>query len=171
MICTIISNGEEHNIKYRNEHEKPFLTIKEKLRETIWQLYCEGYDEFYVNCENGIPLWSAEIIVALKLYNQITLNIIVPFEEQCLNWSEDKRDRYYTIHEKADTVEFVCTKYENGCYQTAVEIMIDKSNLVIIFGNSEKAESSAKSWNWTDNYYNNLKKKIVEFEEKKEGTI
>lgn len=42
MICTILSNGEEH--------KTAFQTIREKLREIIWQLYCEGYNEFYANC-------------------------------------------------------------------------------------------------------------------------
>lgn len=83
MICTIISDGSELDRNCRNEKEKPYPEIKGRLRETIWKLFCEGYTEFYVNCEYGIPLWTAEIITALKLYNDIVLNIVVPFEEQC----------------------------------------------------------------------------------------
>lgn len=38
-------------------------------------MYCNGYDTFQVNCEYGIPLWTAEIITALKMYNSIFLDI------------------------------------------------------------------------------------------------
>ncbi len=144
MICSIISDGCELRSKCRNEHEMPILKVKNKLRDTVWQLYNDGYDEFYLNCEYGIPLWTAEIIAGLKLYNNITLNIIVPFEEQCRDWSENERDRYYSVHEKADNIIFACSEYEDGCYDTANEIMIDLSELVVISGNNEAAERYAK---------------------------
>lgn len=89
-------------------------------------------------------MWAAEIIANLKQHNQIKLNIVAPYEEQCLDWSEDKRDRYYYVHEKSDTVEFASSNYDSGCYDTAVEMMIEESDLVIIFGNSEKAEHYAE---------------------------
>ncbi|MBQ8827294.1 MAG: DUF1273 family protein [Oscillospiraceae bacterium] len=147
MICTIISDDWEYNVKYRNEHDEPYLKIKQQLRGVIWQLYCDGYDEFYVNCEYGIPLWSAEIIAALKFYNKICLKIVTPFEEQCCFWTENERDRYYAIHKMADTVEFACKGYRDNCYSIADEMMIDKSDLVIIFTKIENklcAEQYAK---------------------------
>lgn len=136
MICTIISDGSELDRNCRNEKEKPYPEIKGRLRETIWKLFCEGYTEFYVNCEYGIPLWTAEIITALKLYNHIVLNIVVPFEEQCRDWCEENRDRYYGIHEKADSVVFACREFEEGCYDIAAETMIDESDLAVIVGSS-----------------------------------
>ena len=32
-----------------------------------------------MNCEYGVPLWSAEIIIALQMYNDIELNIAMPY--------------------------------------------------------------------------------------------
>ena len=136
MICTIISDGSELDMNCRNEKEKPYPEIKGRLRETIWKLFCEGYTEFYVNCEYGIPLWTAEIITALKLYNDIDLNIVVPFEEQCRDWCEENRDRYYAIHEKADSVVFACREFEEECYDIAAEMMIDESDRAVIVGSS-----------------------------------
>ncbi len=145
MICSIITDGLELSSKCRNEHETPILKVKDKLRDTIWQLYHEGYDEFYTNCEYGIPLWAAEIIAGLKMYNNITLNIVVPFEEQCRDWAEHDRDRYYAVHEKADNIIFACSEYEDTCYDLANEIMIDLSELVVISGNNETSERYAKN--------------------------
>ncbi len=77
MNCTIISTGFENRLTCKNEYEKPYPEMKQILRETIWKAYCSGYTDFYVNCEHGIPLWAAEIICALKLYNNIKLHIII----------------------------------------------------------------------------------------------
>ena len=102
----------------------------------MWSAYCEGYTDFYINCENGIPLWSAEIICALKRYNNIHLHIVVlvPYENQCINWSEDLRDRYYSVHKKADSITFVNTGYQSDCYNEADEIMVVESDMLIVFG-------------------------------------
>ena len=144
MICTIISDGSELYGNCRNEKEKPYPEIKGRIRETIWKLFCEGYTGYYVNCEYGIPLWTAEIITALKLYNDIDLNIVVPFEEQCRDWCEENRDRYYAIHEKADSVVFACREFEEGCYDIAAEMMIDESDLAVIIGRSGSVDRLEK---------------------------
>lgn len=138
MNCTIISDGSELKGGCRNEHEKKCLIIKRQLQEVIWQLYCDGYDNFYVNCEYGIPLWSAEIISALKMYNIINLNLVIPYEEQSTDWDESVRDRYFNIHVIADTVTFACTKYESRCYKIADEIMIDECSLLVIFSEQNR---------------------------------
>lgn len=86
MKCTISTSGEEMLLKCKNEYEMSYIKIKHKLRENIWYLYCEGYDEFYLNCEYGVPLWAAEIICTLKMYNNIKLHVVIPHENQCINW-------------------------------------------------------------------------------------
>lgn len=131
----IISNDFNKFSFGKNENEKPYITLKRNLLEIIWTCHCNGITDFYVNCEYGIPLWSAEIICALKKYNNIHLHIAVPYEEQCLNWYENLRDRYYLVHAAADSVKFSSRHYTDTCYQEADEIMADKSDTIIIFGN------------------------------------
>lgn len=137
MTCTIISDKSEIKTEMKNEHEEPYLTIKRRLREIIWNEFCGGTADFYVNCEYGIPLWAAEIICALKKYNDIRLHIVVPYEEQALNWTEEQRDRYYFLHEHSDSVTFACYGFEPDCYQTADRIMAENSDKVLIFGSPE----------------------------------
>lgn len=137
MVYTIASTGFEKDIKCKNEHENPYAYIKKRLREAIWQAYCEGADEFYVNCEYGIPLWAAEIICGLKKYNRMKLHIVVPYEEQCRDWSEDLRDRYYDVHEQSDSVRFAAYGYTDGCYEKADEIMADSSDKIMVFGEKQ----------------------------------
>ena len=134
MVCTIISTGEELMQNCKNEYEPPLADIKGKLREIIWGLYCNGYDSFYLNCEYGIPLWSAEIICALKKYNDIKLNIAMPYEEQANDWYEDQRERYFSVHSLADDVHMLNTQFYEKCYDEADEYMIDQSDLLLVFG-------------------------------------
>ncbi|MBQ8296479.1 MAG: DUF1273 family protein [Ruminococcus sp.] len=137
MTYTITSTGSETNLNCRNEHEEPYRSIKKTLLRTIWTAYRSGADSFCVNCEYGIPLWAAEAICALKLYNYISLHIVIPFEEQCRDWSEDLRNRYYAVHEKANSVTFAEKQYSEYCYNTADEIMAQSSNEIIIFGDKK----------------------------------
>ena len=87
MTCAIIAKSLV-NMGFINECELPYSKIKEQLRDTIWELYCSGYTEFYSNCEYGVSLWAAETVIALKLYNDIKHHIVMPYEEQATQWPE-----------------------------------------------------------------------------------
>lgn len=87
-----------------------------------------------MNCEYGMPLWAAEFIVYLKPLNNITLSVVVPFEEQAVRWTEEYRNRYFRVHEKADNVTLASTQYHPSCYREAEQMMIDESDLLIIWG-------------------------------------
>jgi len=134
MTYAIISTEEEKDFICKNEFEPPYTEIKTKLREKIWQLYCCGYNKFWLNCEYGIPLWSAEIIIALKMYNDITLNVAMPYEEQSTNWSEDIRNRFFHIHEYADRVCIVSNHYTPICYECTDKFMIENSDILLLVG-------------------------------------
>ena len=139
MICTILSPGDEFRTLCRNESEKPFVTIKAQVWETVWNLYCRGYDNFYVNCDYGTPMWAAEFILNLKAGNEVKLHIMIPYEEQTTDWPEEIRDRYFAIHEKADSVTLAHTQYDPFCYQDTNEKMINKSDLLLVFGSENGA--------------------------------
>ena len=144
MTCTIISTGEELNLICKNENEPPYPEIKAKLREKIWNLYCKGYDTFWLNCEYGVPLWCGEFITALVMYNDIELNIAMPYEEQSTNWVEEHRDRFFAVHADSDHVELISNQYTENCYELADEYMIDESDLVVIVGSPDQNNSLRK---------------------------
>jgi len=144
MTCAIISTGEELNLICKNENEPPYLEIKAKLREKIWNLYCKGYDSFWLNCEYGVSLWCGEIITALAMYNAIELNIAMPYEEQSTNWVEEHRDRFFAVHADSDHVELISNQYTEDCYELADEHMIDESDLVVIVESPDQNNSLRK---------------------------
>ncbi len=130
MTCAIIAKSLV-NTGFINEYEPPYSKIKEELRDTIWKLFCEGYTDFYSNCEYGISLWAAEIVIALKMYNDIKLHIVIPYEEQSTKWSEEYRDRYFAVHEKAYTVTMISNHYTKDCYDKGNQYMIEQSDIYI----------------------------------------
>lgn len=141
MTYAIISTGFENNSICENEHEKQCIMIKKILRECIWGAFTNGIDSFFLNCEKMIPLWAAEIVCAMKKYNNIKLNIIVPFEEQCLNWNEELRNRYYSVHSQADSVIFIEKQYNENCYLKSHEMMISRCDGILIFEQAFNTET------------------------------
>ncbi len=133
MICTISSNQKEKDWVCKNEHEMPYIGLKQVLIEILWRLYQGGYTDFCVNCDYGVPLWAAEVICAMKQYHSIHLHLVIPFEEQSTNWPEALRDRYFAVHEKADTVVFARNHPEEDCWEEADRRMVKCSDLVFLF--------------------------------------
>ncbi|MCM1363325.1 MAG: DUF1273 domain-containing protein, partial [Clostridiales bacterium] len=111
MVCTIISAGDELLLRNKNEYEMPYPIIKDKLQGLIWGLFRQEYDTFCLNCEYGIPLWSAEFICLQKAAgNPITLNLFTPYEEQSVEWVESQRNRYFNVHALSDDSILVNTQ-------------------------------------------------------------
>lgn len=128
MICTIASSGEE---VFLGENEQKIL--KQRIALILLYLQKQGYQDFFVNCNYGIPLWTAELICTLKEQLPIKLHIVAPHEEQCSHWFETHRNRYMAVHEKADTIKFVSHPDEPDSYQSADEYMAERSELVLIY--------------------------------------
>lgn len=81
----------------------------------------------------------------LKKLNRMELHVVIPFEEQTTDWSEEIRDRYFTVHERADSVEMACAKYQEDCSKIAEQRMIDVSDLLVICGSLPEAADYAES--------------------------
>lgn len=128
MTCTIASSGEEVLLSGKEQQ-----ILKQRLAMLLLALYKQGYQDFYVNCNYGIPLWAAELICKMKEQLPIRLHIAAPHEEQCSHWLEAHRNRYMAVHEKADTVMFVSHPDVSDSSQQADEYMVERSNLVIVY--------------------------------------
>lgn len=72
----------------------------------------------------------------MKPLNNITLNIVVPYAEQAVQWSEEQRDRYFRLHERTDCVTLANAQYHPNCYREANQLMIDESDLLVICGST-----------------------------------
>lgn len=134
MTCTITASINAPEWSCFNESELPITEIKQEIAETLRLLILAGYTEFYTNCERTIPFWTAELLCQMKQTDSIRLRIAVPYEEQCKNWSEDYRDRYFHLHMLADSVHFVSRQYHKECYRDTDIFMADRSDMVVVLG-------------------------------------
>ncbi|MGN0695711.1 MAG: SLOG family protein [Oscillospiraceae bacterium] len=144
MKCTIVSTGFEKDLLEKNEHESPLPELKFLLLNEIWTLHQKGVTDFYVNCEWGIPLWAAEVICALKMYNKIALHVVLPYEKQAEKWLEYRRDRYFKVNDMADSVDVISPYKYSGCYNDADKFMAEHccGVLVVSSGSYISAEPS-----------------------------
>lgn len=142
MTCTILSLIEVP--LGINEHEPPYTNMKAEIILLVSGLYAQGYSRFYVNYEYGVSLWTAELLAALKRSVGMELYIMTPYEEQAKDWPEEYRERWFRVHERADSVTMVCTQHEPDCYARADRRMIEASDLLVICGKEDAAPEAVQ---------------------------
>lgn len=128
MTCSIVSSGEE---VYLTKEDRQML--KQKIAAILLYQLIQGYTDFYLNCNYGVPLWMAELLCMFKKYFPLKLYIAAPHEEQCTYWKESHRKRYMAIHEQADSVVFVSFPNDPESYLCADEYMAERSNLILAY--------------------------------------
>lgn len=128
MICTIASSGEE--VFLSNEG---IQVLKQRILMDTIHLLKQGYADFYVNCNYGVPMWAAETLLSLKKEHPLKLHIAAPHEEQYAHWIEDHRKRYITIVEQSDDIYYVSKPYVPDSYQCADEYMVEHSDLLLVY--------------------------------------
>ena len=148
IFCTI-SGSDKFSFGFDEKHPD-CIAMKLQLLTKIAELNKNGVTDFICNCQIGIPLWAAEIVLSLQKYNPVRLNIVMPFENQSALWSNEWRERFYTVHEQADSIIMLNTKFYKGCYFDCDKYMIDNSDMLLWVGSegshiSEYAREQNKS--------------------------
>lgn len=112
-----------------DENDELCVIMKLKIAQLVAQLSASGITNFVTDCEFGVPMWGAEIVLAQKIYNpEITLMIYIPHEEQSAKWASDWRDRYFSIHERASTIVIM------NNYKLCMDRLCDKADTLIYIG-------------------------------------
>ncbi len=132
VFCTI-SGSDKLSFGFDEKHPD-CIAMKLQLLTKIANLNQNGVTDFISNCQMGIPLWVAEVVLSLRKYNPVRLNIAMPFENQSALWSDEWRERFYNIHEKADSVIMLTTRFYKGCYFDCDRYMIDNSDMLLWAG-------------------------------------
>jgi len=119
------------------ERIKDFLYIQtEKLIRDF------GVTRFISGMERGAETYAAEIVLRLKKEYPVTLECVIPWEEQAAAWPESDRDRYFDIISKSDTETMLQYRYTDDCCQKRNRYMVDQSRHVIAVWHSEKVRTS-----------------------------
>ena len=145
--CTI-TGSTVNDFDYGQDEEHPdCVALKLSLTDKISELCNKGVCDFFTNAEQGLSLWAAEAVVRMRdcLDTPCRLHIIVPYEEQAKKWHEGVRERYYNVHEAADSVTMLQTQYSEDCYQVADRFMLNRSLMLLTDGGNAYLMDYAKS--------------------------
>ena len=132
VFCTISGVTPDKICFGLDEKSTDCIALKLQLLSKIADLNFKGVTDFVCNCEMGISLWAAEIVLCARKYNPVRLNITTPFEDQASLWSDEWRERYFRIHEQADCVITLNKHFSDTCYDECDRFMVDNSSMCII---------------------------------------
>ena len=116
-------------------HEENVLgtLLREEAEKQITQ---NGISHFYCITDCGAALCALEVVVDLKKkYPNITVEAVIPNEEQHIGWSEYTREKYFSAIALSDIENMsVYMSIEEGMYKCYKEAIQDSDSLIYIHG-------------------------------------
>ncbi len=112
--------------------------VKALLKEAIKRTIEDGFITFISGMARGIDMWAAELVLdERRENNEIRLICASPYKGFESKWNVKERERYESIINRADAVEYVCAHYSRQCFQLRNVYMVDRSARVIAAYNGE----------------------------------
>ncbi len=157
--CCAFTGHRPHKLPWRyNEADSRCLTLKVALSEQITRLVDAGMTDFYSGGADGVDCWAALIVLELRKKNPaLRLHLILPHEGQADKWSDSAQDRYHSILEKADSVEYVSREYYDGCMLDRNHRLVEAAGTLLAVYNGERRGGTAA----TVRYARKLDRRII----------
>ena len=115
-----------------NEADPRCIALKERLDEAVEEAYRGGMRHFMCGMARGADFYFCEAVMKLRRrYPDVTLEAVIPCEEQAAHWWERERERYFTLVEHCDQETMVQRHYDKGCMLRRNRYMVDRSVLLI----------------------------------------
>ena len=146
MICAITSK-----ITTNTENEAFYINVDVKLAimEKISELLAIGITDFITNAENGMALYAAEIIIALRDIriqqgmSAFRLHVVAPCETHACEWDDEAHEKYYKVHEDAGEVLLLYRQCHDKCYENCERFIIDQCDILLCDDENEFAAQYA----------------------------
>lgn len=122
-VCSFTGNRYVSNAKM----------LKNGLRNQLLELIKKGYRDFYNGGAIGFDTLCALMIIELKKEYEITLNMILPCENQAEKWNERQRYIYNYILSKADSKEYIQKEYSKDCMFARNRKLVDVCDVLIAY--------------------------------------
>lgn len=110
--------------------------LKERIKSTVKELYCEGFRFFYSGMCNGVDIWAALAVLEVKEeFPDISLICAVPFEGHGDKLKGDELEEYNKILSKAYRVDIlkgrITYKELARAFNERNKYMVDNSEALI----------------------------------------
>ncbi len=134
------------------------IALKKALTEQIVKLVDAGYTDFLSGMAEGVDIWAALAVLALKKENPtLKLHCVLPCEGQADKWSASARELYFLILEQADFVVYVSREYSKDCMLKRNRYLVDHAACLLAIYNGEWRGGTAM----TVRYARKLKREVI----------
>ena len=132
-----------------NEADTRCVALKKALAEQITRLVDAGYTDFFSGMAEGTDAWAALAVLALKKENPaLRLHCLLPHEGQADKWSNSARERYHSILEQADSVEYMSRAYYDGCMLDRNRRLVESASLLLAIYNGVRRSGTGATVNY-----------------------
>lgn len=141
-----------------NEADPRCIALKETLAEQIATLAGAGVTEYFTGGADGVDCWAAEIVLTMREKNPaLKLRCVLPHEGQADRWSDSAQERYHSILERADSVDYVSRQYYDGCMIDRSHRLVESAGLLLAVFNGVRRSGTGA----TVNYARKMGKEII----------
>ncbi|NLO86494.1 MAG: DUF1273 domain-containing protein [Clostridiales bacterium] len=156
--CAFTGHRPTHFHFQYNEEHPDCIAIKQAMNKEVCSLIEKGVTTFYSGMAQGVDMWGAELILALKRQvPKLKLIAALPCETQANRWSINQRDRYNAILSLCDETIYVSRPYTQTCMFKRNRYMVDHAqNLIAVYDNQDHGGTA-----YTIKYAKNLQRNLI----------
>lgn len=143
--CCAFTGHRPHKLPWKyNEADERCKALKDTMTNQITSLIKAGITDFYSGGADGVDCWAALIVLALQKENPaLRLHCILPHKGQADKWSDSAQERYHSILNQADSVEYVSHDYYGGCMLDRNRRLVEAAGLLLAVYNGERRGGTA----------------------------
>lgn len=130
--CCFTGHRPEKLPWHNHEDDPRCVALKQRLSAAVEDAYEKGMRHFMCGMAQGADFYFCEAVLALReRRGGITLEAVIPCEEQAARWKERDRERYFSLVARCDYETMVQRHYDRGCMLRRNRYMVDRSGLLI----------------------------------------
>lgn len=130
--CSFTGHRPEKLPWRENEGDPRCLALKARLAEAVEQAYEQGVRHFLCGMARGADFYFCEAVLALRQrHGSVTLEAVIPCEEQAARWGERDRERYFALVARCDRETVIQRHYDRGCMLRRNRYLVDHAEMLI----------------------------------------
>ena len=130
--CSFTGHRPE-KLPWRGDESDPrCLALKERLAAAVEDAYDKGMRHFMCGMARGADFYFCDAVLELRERRSgVTLEAVIPCEEQSARWSERERERWFSLVERCDGETMLQHHYDKGCMLRRNRYLVDHSSMLI----------------------------------------
>lgn len=126
------------------EQDPRCVKLKQLLLQQITVLTEKGVTKFLSGMAQGVDLWAAELVLALREKSvPVSLTCVLPCETQADRWPAVAQARYQSVLRRADETIWVHRAYTPKCMLERDRYLVDNAQYVLAVYNGEARGGTA----------------------------